>query len=292
MSSILTYLKEITSLTVGVIVYCFLNLIHNIRLYLFPIYKSLSDDVVLITGAGNGLGRSLCVEFSKYCPTILALDVDENGLKETAELVLTSTGCLIKTYKCDLKNEQAIDETIQLILNDFNKVTVLVNNAGIAKVEEFLQSSREDFEDVLKVNTLAQYQLTKAFLPFMLGKVYNSQSLTDPQGHIVCLASISGVMCFRRFHMYGASKSAILLLMESLEQELDSIGITDQICITRVLPFLINTNMICGVSGTRSAVLPVIDTVSCAKRIVDGVLKNERVIYIPSCLRLFGILKL
>ncbi|CAH8846059.1 unnamed protein product [Trichobilharzia szidati] len=257
---------------------------------------NLADDVILITGAGNGLGRYLCVEFSKYCSTILALDIDEKGLNETAELVSTVTGCSIKTYTCDLKDKQAIDKFTELIIERYGGITVLVNNAGILKGGAFLKGTREDFEDALKVNTLAHYQLIKAFLPSMLGNEdslqFSEQRRKTPYGHIVCISSVSGVMPFRGLPIYGASKAAALSLMESLELELASTGITDQICITKVLPYLMNTSLIGGIIGSRSSIFSVNDTVWCAKRIVEGVLKNERVIYIGSCMRLFAILKL
>ncbi|CAH8846049.1 unnamed protein product [Trichobilharzia szidati] len=289
-------IKDAAILTIGVIVYFFVNLINSIRLYLFPVYKSLKNEVILITGAANGLGRLLCVEFSRHCPTILALDVDEIGLKETAELVANTTGCQIKTYKCNLKDKHEIDKVVRLIRNDFGKVTVLVNNAGITNMGGFFRCNREQFEDLIKVNTLAQYHLTKEFLPSMLGKRYNPyssvQSSEEPHGHIVCLASICGVMAFQSFPIYCASKAAVLLLMESLELELASLGITNEICITRVLPYLIKTNMASVISGTRSGVFVVSDAKWCAKRIVDGVLKNERVVYIPGYMRIFAILKL
>nr|CAH8846026.1 unnamed protein product [Trichobilharzia regenti] len=296
MSSIWLYIKDSFILTVPIIAYCLLNLIISIRLYLFPIYKSLKNEVILITGAGNGLGRYLCVEFSKYCPSILALDIDEKGLHETAELVSTVTGCSIKTYTCDLKDKQAVDKITELIIQQYGGITVLVNNAGILKGGPFLKGTMEDFEDMLKVNTLAHYQLIKAFLPSMLGSgdnwQFSEQHRKTPHGHIVCISSVSAVMPFRGLPLYGSSKAAALSLMESLELELASVGITDQICITKVLPYLINTSLIGGIIGSRSNIFPINDTVWCAKRIVEGVLKNERVIYIGSCMRFFAILKL
>lgn len=100
---------------------CFLTeILNNIRWWFFPTYNDLTNDVVLITGkwiprppsavtvmfpigAGNGIGRLMCVEFAKYCPKVVAWDYQEHALEETASMVGKVTGHSLHTYVCDLR---------------------------------------------------------------------------------------------------------------------------------------------------------------------------------------------
>nr|CAH8845748.1 unnamed protein product [Trichobilharzia regenti] len=122
-----------------------------------PVYKDISDDVILITGAGNGIGREMCLEFAKYSSNILALDIDEKGLQETAVYVKSGRGVQIKPYLCDLSSPADIDRIVNEILQDYGRVTILVNNAAIINLLPLLHLSVDKFDKCFKVNFYAYF---------------------------------------------------------------------------------------------------------------------------------------
>ncbi|VDP98483.1 unnamed protein product [Trichobilharzia regenti] len=281
---------------------CICELITRISQLINPVYKDLSSDVVLITGADSGIGRLMCSEFAKYSSTIIAVGLNKSSLAETADIVYQETGIHIKTYVCDFRHKKQIDELTESVLKEFGKVTILVNNAGVVNGDTVIDLTSSAIEDCFKVNVLSHFYLIKAFLPTMLNKHHvtnpNSQSNSPinkyrhPRGHIVCVSSIAGYVPLAGGTDYCASKAASNLLAESVELELANLGIVDEICITRILPFLLNTNMFKGVTPKHPWLFPTVDASYCARRIVESVRLNERVVYITARYRILPVLKL
>ncbi|CAH8850478.1 unnamed protein product [Trichobilharzia szidati] len=282
---------------------CICELIKRISQIISPVYKDLSSDVVLITGADSGIGRLMCSEFAKYCSTIIAVGLNESSLKETSDIVDQETGIHIKTYVCDFRHKKQIDALTENVLKEFGKVTILVNNAGVVNGNTVVESTPDAIEDCFKVNVLSHFYLIKAFLPTMLNKCHVTNSTgghsdlpvnkyRHPRGHIVCISSIAGYIPLAGGADYCASKAASNLLSESVELELANLGIVDEICITRILPFLINTNMFKGVTPKHPWLFPTVDASHCARRIVESVRLNERVVYITARYRVLPVLKL
>ncbi|CAH8523879.1 unnamed protein product [Heterobilharzia americana] len=241
----------------------------------------------------------MCLEFAKFCPTIIAVDINESSLSETSDIVHQNTGVRIKTYVCDLRHKKAIDELSSSVLREFGKVTILVNNAGIVNTDNVTELTSNAMKDCFKVNVFSHFYLIQAFLPSMLSKPnMNSNGLNDPvkyyhpRGHIVCVSSIAGYVPLAGGADYCASKAAAILLSESVELELLNLGVNDEICITRILPFLVNTNMFKGVTPKHPLLFPVVDASYCAQRIVQSVRLNERVVYISPRYRILPILKI
>ncbi|KAF8562494.1 hypothetical protein P879_11404 [Paragonimus westermani] len=266
---------------------------------LFPTYKELTDDVVLVTGGGSGLGRLMCLQFAKYCPTLVALDINQDGLAETARLVLERQGKVLRTYVCDLRCRDQIVETAERVLSDVGRVTILVNNAGIVSGKMFLDLTPEEIENSFKVNVFSHFYTIQAFLPSMIG--VRTCSLVDQsgdsvehknaRGHIVNIASVAGLVGGVGLSDYCATKAANLLMSESLELELEEMHLQDQIHVTRVCPFLLTTDMFRGCQPLRSWLLPIVDAEYCARRIVDAVRTNEHEVVIYRRYVLFRLLK-
>nr|CAX70265.1 SDR1 protein [Schistosoma japonicum] len=278
---------------------CFWEIVHRILQTISPVYKDLSSDVILITGAGNGIGRLMCLEFAKFCPNIVAVDKNEKSLVETSELVHKETGVQIKVYVCDLRHKKAIDELSTNILRELGKVTVLVNNAGVMNAKFIDEFTSDEIEDCFKVNVLSHFYLIQAFLPSMLNKMSENPisnnvpvKFRHPRGHIVCISSIAGLIPLAGGADYCASKAAAILLSESVELELLRLGVDNEVHVTRVLPFLLNTDMFRGVTPKHPLLFPIVDAGYCASRIVQSVRLNERVVYVTARYRILPILKM
>ncbi|CAH8539106.1 unnamed protein product [Heterobilharzia americana] len=291
----LLFTGSLIILSAKVLLYILYDCFQTVKSYLIPVYKDISKDVVLITGAANGIGREMCLHFAKYCPNILALDMDVQSLKETIDIVQTETGVQIHPYKCDLRSVTEINDTVNQILRDYGRVTILVNNAGIIHISSLLDLSLENIDDCFKVNFFSHIHLIKAFLPGMLGRSTcsddsNEDNLEPARGHIVCISSGGSLLPISYNTVYCASKSAVLLLSESLELELQEMGFADRIHITSVMPYVVRTKLARHVTGSNSALFPLVEPDKCAKRIVDAVRLNKSVVYIPEAIRIRAIL--
>lgn len=122
-------------------------------------YKAIHDDIVLITGGGSGLGRSLAVTFAKHgVKKIVLWDINDEGMKETKSLVESpqfNSKCWI--YVCDVSDRHKVYEMANYVKRDVGTVTILVNNAGIVSGSNILDLSDEQIVKTFEINSLAHF---------------------------------------------------------------------------------------------------------------------------------------
>ncbi|GFY73223.1 hypothetical protein TNIN_400131 [Trichonephila inaurata madagascariensis] len=124
--------------------------------------KDISGQIVLITGAGSGIGRLLAIEFSKLSAIVVLLDVNNIGLHETRNLLNTDTKVFL--YECDVSNRHKVYEVAKRIKTEVGKVDILVNNAGIVNGKRFLDVPDEMIEKIMAINCLAHFWVSAPFL--------------------------------------------------------------------------------------------------------------------------------
>jgi len=127
---------------------------------------------VFLTGAGSGLGRGMTLKFAALGSNLTISDINEEGLKETKDLVFKLTGktdnlCLIKL---DVSNRDAIKEAAIEARKKFGDVDILINNAGIVQGKEILDLNEKMASLSFKVNMECHLWLIKEFLPGMVEK--------------------------------------------------------------------------------------------------------------------------
>lgn len=284
---------------------------------LFLIYRrlikkpaDLSNELILITGAAHGIGRLLASLLARYCQNIIAVDVNAEGLKETADIVSKQTGVSLICYECDLSDRNAIENLAEEIRKKHGRVTVLISNAGIVNGNFLIDIPIEKVERLIKVNLMASFYLIKEFLPGMLGSAYNevldrippnlrSKPREDvsrkcfleaePKGHLLFMSSIASQTVLTALADYCASKAALTALADSLRLELYTAGMHDKIAVTDIRPYTIGTGMFEGYVSKLS-ILPILDQVNVSEQIVEALRYRKTVVYIPKRLWLIPLI--
>ncbi|CAG0896854.1 unnamed protein product, partial [Darwinula stevensoni] len=170
----------------------------------------VSGLVVLVTGGASGIGRIMCLRFSRLECKVVTWDVDAEGNEETVNMI-RSEGGTAHAYQVDLCNREEIYETAKRVEEEVGKVTILVNNAGVMTGKRLLDCSDDAIRRTINVNAVAHLWTTKAFLPGMLER---------GQGHVVTIASLAGFWGINRLVDYCVSKFAVIGFDEALRTEL------------------------------------------------------------------------
>ncbi|MHC1591904.1 MAG: SDR family NAD(P)-dependent oxidoreductase [Candidatus Helarchaeales archaeon] len=191
--------------------------------------KDFKDKVILITGAASGIGKAFTTLLSKKGAHMALLDVNAEKLSRLSSL-LKNKGMKCLDLAVDLRNREEMDLAVQQIIEEFDHVDGLVNNAGIAIMGLFPALLSEDFENTLKVNLLAPIYLSKLILP---------QLSSQKSGFIVNIASIDAVCPLPFLSPYNAAKRGLRFYSNALRLELEKHGI----CISTIYPGAVNTNI-------------------------------------------------
>jgi NAD(P)-dependent dehydrogenase (short-subunit alcohol dehydrogenase family)/pimeloyl-ACP methyl ester carboxylesterase len=189
-----------------------------------------SERLVLITGAGSGIGRASALEFARQGADILVADIDDTAAKETVHLV-EEAGRHAWALHLDVASERSWQELTEGVLAAHGVPDIVVNNAGIGMGGGFLDTSVEDWERVLGVNLWGVIHGSRLF-----GRLLAERG---EGGHIVNVASAAAFSPSRILAAYGTTKAAVLSLTESLRAELAY----DRVGVTAICPGFVNTNI-------------------------------------------------
>jgi NADP-dependent 3-hydroxy acid dehydrogenase YdfG len=173
--------------------------------------KTLDGKVVVITGAGSGIGRALALRAADKGAVLALSDWDEVGLVETASQVQTRASREVRTDKIDVRDRQALHDYAASLRQEFGRVNVIVNNAGVALHGNFEEVSYDDFEWVMDVDFWGVVQGTKEFLPHLI---------ESGDGHVVNVSSLFGLIGMPGQTAYNSAKFAVRGFSESLRQEM------------------------------------------------------------------------
>jgi short-subunit dehydrogenase len=179
---------------------------------------TLEGGVAVITGAASGIGRALAQRLASEKSSLALADVDGKGLEETARLA-AAAGTQVSTHLVDVGDAVCMERFAGEVLSRHQRVTLLVNNAGVALLGSFEEISLEEMEWLMKVNFWGVVHGVKYFLPVLR---------REPRAHIVNVSSIFGIIAPAGDSAYCASKFAIRGFTECLQQELagSSVGVS------------------------------------------------------------------
>ncbi|CAH3020905.1 unnamed protein product [Porites evermanni] len=235
-----------------------------------PPKKDIEGQIVLITGAGGGIGRKLSLEFAAHGARLVLWDINKDTNEETAAQV-RAIGKVAHTYVCDLSSKDDIYRVSAKVQREVGPVDILVNNAGILSGRKLLNLKDEDIERTMKINTLAHFWTIRSFLPRMLER---------NKGHIVNITSLAGSFPTANLTDYCASKFGATGLNHSLALELHQMG-RDDIKLTCVQPYTVNTGLVWHPESRFPSLYPTLEVDYVAKEIVAGTLRDEPLVIIP-----------
>ncbi len=175
------------------------------------------DKVVIVTGAARGIGRAIAEGFAREGARVVIADIlREEGEGTAARLAeLGGQGLFIQT---DTSRKADVDAMVQRTVDEFGRIDVLVNDAGICPFEDFLTMSEELWDRVLDVNLKGYFLCSQAVARVMVAK--------GIRGRIVHVSSISAIVGGAQQAHYCASKAGINLLSASMAIALGPYGIT------------------------------------------------------------------
>ena len=176
----------------------------------------MQGGVAVVTGAASGIGAALAEALARRGMNLALADRNAAGLA-TAAAKARAAGAKVSEHVLDVTDQEALATLPEAVLREHGKVTLLVNNAGVALIGSFEQVSMADFAWVMEVNFWAPVRLTRAFL-FALHR--------EPASHIVNLSSVFGLIGPPGNVPYAASKFAIRGFSEALRHELVGSSVT------------------------------------------------------------------
>lgn len=209
--------------------------------------KDFGDTLVSVTGAGSGIGRETALAFAADGAELVISDIDEAGLKETADKIAAHGG-VAHTYVLDVSDAEAVERFADEVCGAHGVPDIVVNNAGIGVAGAFLDTPAEQFDRVLDVNLGGVVNGCRAFARRLVER--------GTGGHIVNVASMAAYSPLKGLNAYCTSKAAVYMFSDCLRAELSSAGIG----LTTICPGIINTNIVSATpmiapSGKRAAVV-------------------------------------
>lgn len=173
----------------------------------------MSKNWVLLTGASRGIGKAVALSFAEKKSSLLLIARDMEKLNLVKKECLEKGATEVYCFKVDLRSEAEINEFFKNNVSLLQKVTVLINNAGLALGLNFFQdSSASQHKEMMDVNLSAPIQFTHKMLPYFLQK---------NEGHIINLGSVAGTWIYPKGHVYCATKAAMKAFSEALRLDLN-----------------------------------------------------------------------
>jgi len=173
----------------------------------------LKGKVALVTGAARGIGRMIALRFAEEGADVAFTDLSRDDNMETLEKELVALGVKGKGYVSDASDYEQTHQLVDQVVAEFEKVDVLVNNAGITRDTLLMRMDEEMWDLVIKVNLKSVFNFTKAVQKYML---------KARTGSIINMSSVVGVNGNAGQANYSASKAGILGFTKSIAKELGS----------------------------------------------------------------------
>ena len=230
----------------------------------------LAESVVLITGGGRGIGRATGAAFAAHGASVCLADLDLPAAQEAAAEVGAAA------FSVDVTSRASFERCVTEVGEQFGRIDVLVNNAGVMPLGGFLDEPDALSATTLDVNVWGLIHGMRLVLPAMIER---------GSGHVVNVASMAGKLPVPGMAVYNASKFAARGLSLAVRAEIDGTGVS----VSVVLPSAVRTDLASGVQLGRG--MPTVDPAHVARAIVGSVRTRRAEIPVPGYLRLFDLVE-
>lgn len=189
----------------------------------------LSGQTAIVTGASQGLGKSMAIELGRNGAKVACLARSVDKLAETVEAI-TAAGGTAEAFACDVKDKDSIEQAIEAVVTKWERLDILVNNAGVTRDTLLPIMTDEQWDEVIVTNLRGTFLFCRAASKLMMRQRY---------GRIINISSVSGIMGNAGQTNYSASKAGVIGLTRSLSKELAKRNVT----VNAVAPGFIESDM-------------------------------------------------
>ncbi len=171
----------------------------------------LQGKVVVVTGAGSGMGREVALLAARHGARLAVSDVNEQGLAETVDLLKHAGAAEVRSDRVDVAARQEVVDWAAAVAARFGTVNVVVNNAGVSYAGDFEDMPYDDFDWIVGINFMGVVHGTKEFLPHLIA---------SGDGYLVNISSLFGLISIPGQSAYNATKFAVRGFTEAVREEM------------------------------------------------------------------------
>lgn len=188
------------------------------------------NKIIIVTGASKGIGREIVKYLAREGNIVIANYNKSEAKAKELKQELNKDGINVEIFKADVSNRNEVRKMIEFVLNKFNRIDVLINNAGISEFKMFMDDTDEDWGNVINTNLYSAFCTTQEVLRNMIH---------NKKGCIINISSIWGIVGASCETIYSISKAGIDALTKSLAKELGPSNIR----VNSIAPGIIDTSM-------------------------------------------------
>ena len=191
----------------------------------------LKDQITLVTGGTAGIGKAIAIKFAEQGAHVVLFGTNVDRGEQVKEEIrnLFQKDC-VSFYPVDVSKTQDVEEAVKKVIAEFQRIDVVVNNAGVTRDQLLIKMTEDDWSTVINVNVKSLYNMCKALVRGML---------KARKGKIINISSVIGLTGNAGQVNYAASKAAIMGFTKALAKELAS----RNICVNCIAPGFIETRM-------------------------------------------------
>lgn len=181
-------------------------------------YQRLEHQIALVTGANSGIGKAVALELAREGAKVVVNWVfDETAAQEVVNQIKETGGQAIH-IKADVSKEAEVLAMFSSIIETYGRLDILVNNAGLQRDASFWEMSLEQWQKVIDVNLTGQFLCAREAVKLFM-KQGIDEEISCSAGKIICMSSVHEVIPWAGHANYAASKGGVMLMMQSLAQE-------------------------------------------------------------------------
>jgi len=176
----------------------------------------LKDKVAIITGGSSGIGKATALRFAEEGANVIVVSMDEQNIIDDVLTQISQFGGMHKGYRADVSNKIQVEEIVKEINNEFGKIDILINNAGITRDSRLVNMTEQQWDEVISVNLKGI---------FLVGQAVSRYMIEQNKGCIINTSSVVGLYGNFGQSNYAAAKWGVIGITKTWARELGKYGI-------------------------------------------------------------------